>query len=160
MTIIQAYRRKYPITQIAAGVPVEFKLNALGHAVAAVTEPEVIDWLLNEPTAFRVYAEDANEGASAVLTATPSGSSSTPDGDEPPPPADDEHPFVLRDGDNVLDLRPLTDVQLREFAKANGIAIHHNAKGDTIRKHIVQAILGEPGKPANDEQAGDQKPQE
>lgn len=170
MTIIQAYRRTKPYThQFVGEAPLFFKPNEQGDIVCDVPDEHSVERLLATPTGFRVYpfaaAEEVPQEPTApvlspVLTPTgqpehvkpESGNSSSPaeepaPGEEKPsdPPTEDQpaldaHPHVLRDGEQVFDLRPLSDADLRAFAKANNIQVSKKATGDTIRDAIVAAL--------------------
>lgn len=123
MTIIHAYRRTRPHTVDLFGRLYKFAANDTGHQVCKVDEPKAAARLLEIKEAYRAHeSEPVDEPKD------------DDDGDE-------FSPFVLTGEDgNELDLRTLSDDELREFAKENEIAIHHAAKGDTIRTKIVEAL--------------------
>ena len=56
-----------------------------------------------------------------------------------------QSPYVLtnEEGVVVLDLRPLSDLALRDFAKANDITVHPKAKSDKLRDKIVEFLKSE-----------------
>lgn len=148
MALIQAITRKqkYEINIIAHSAALVFMPNDKGDVVCDVADADARDWLLAIPAAFRPYGEQADEPISALLTAKVEELPPTPDA--PGVDAVEELPvagsaYVLKNGDTEFDLRPLSDDELREFAQANGITVHHKAKGDTIRNAIVQALTSE-----------------
>lgn len=138
MTTIQAYRRTKEITQAAAGLSLVFRPNARGDVVCDVQDDDALEFLLGEASAFRVYAEQVSQVTlpepvlSAVLTN--SGSESTPE---------QGSAYVLKYGESVFDLRDLGDDALHEFAKANGIKVHHKVKGNAARDKIVAHLSAE-----------------
>lgn len=155
MALIQAITRKkkYEINIIAHSAALVFLPNEKGDVVCDVASAEARDWLLAIPAAFRPYGEQADEPISPLLTAKvedlpeagADGSASTEPQEagkvEDLPP--DGSRYVLKNGDTEFDLRPLTDAELHDFAKANSIKVHHKAKGDAIRDKIVQALTAE-----------------
>lgn len=150
MPLVEAYKRTKNYTHVFADLTLKFTANDLGHIVCDVAAQDVIDRLLATPTGFRLYGSNTAQGLlpveppvlSPVLT-VPSGSSSTPapvpaPASEPEKAAEPEaSPYLLVNGDSKFDLRPLTDTELFEFARANAIPVHPNSKGDTIRDKIV-----------------------
>lgn len=58
--------------------------------------------------------------------------------DQTAPPDGERARFVLKHGEQTMDLNPMSDEALHHFAKANGVRVHPNAKGDTIREKIVE----------------------
>ena len=163
MTTIQAFNRAKLYTHIFPDVTLVFKPNIHGDVVCDVESESAVQRLLMTPSGFRVYqpvAEAAQvepvapppmraftlnalEGlvpAGELVVATPEGDKGvTSDTQEPVEPV---HDFVLCGPDgSTFDLKPLDDAALREFAAANGINIHHAAKGDTIRMRIVAALM-------------------
>lgn len=166
MTIIQAYRRDKPYTHSFPDVTLKFKPNAVGHVVCDVQSQSAVERLLQIPTGFRVYESQESEIEKDILGQAPIAIVPTSNTGEPI--MADRAKYVLVNGDTTFDLNPLDDAQLREFAAANGIKVHHAAKGDTIRDRIVEALkasesddkptapavesTGDAGEPAN--QAG------
>lgn len=139
MALVQAYRRTIPYTHTFPDVTLLFKPNKAGDVVCDVQEASAVERLLQTPTGFRLYGEQAPEEPSSLLTpaAPPGPAVSTV-------PVSDESPYVLKDeaaGDS-LDLRQLDDAALQAFALANGVKVHPKAKGDTIRNKIVAAFKG------------------
>jgi hypothetical protein len=148
MALIQAITRKkkYEINIIAHSAALVFLPNDKGDVVCDVADADARDWLLAIPASFRPYGEQADEPISTLLTAVKV--------EELPPPTElpvapvEELPpagsaYVLKNGETEFDLRPLTDAELHDFAKANGIKVHHKAKGDAIRDKIVDALTAE-----------------
>lgn len=128
MTMFHDYKRTAAITHNIHGADWEFALNEVGHAVCDITDEAVAERLLQIPEGFRPYDTTELPVLSPVLALVP----------ETPIP--EASPYVLVNGDSSFDLRTLDDEALREFATVNGISIHHNAKGDTIRDKIVAAL--------------------
>ncbi len=130
MALVQAYRRNKTYTHAFPDVTLVFSPNEKGDVVCDVQDQCAVDRLLLIPTGFRSYGEQANEPASPLLTQKL----------EHVPV--DASPYVLKDGESGIefDLRPLSDEELHEFAKANDVKVHPKAKGDTIRDKIVQSF--------------------
>jgi hypothetical protein len=119
MTIIHAFPRRKPHTVELNGQKLEFKDNGKGHFVCDVTDEKAAKRLLEIKDHYKVYGAEA-----------------APDPDEEL----DASPFVITNGDETVDLRTLSDEQLHAFAKDNDIKVHPNAKGDTVRTKIVEAL--------------------
>jgi hypothetical protein len=119
MAVIQAYRRDKPYTHFFPDLKLilQFKANEEGAFVCAVDNPVAIERLLAVPTGFKRYKDEPKAA-----------------------PAPEDHEYVLKRGHDILDLRLFSDEQLRAFAEANNIKVHHLAKGDTIRDRIVAAL--------------------
>lgn len=139
MSIVQAYKRKKTYIHTFPDVTLVFEPNEKGDVVCDVADHGAVERLLQTPTGFRLYGEQADEAMSALLV------EQVPGKVEQVPPTGDESPYVLRDedADAVLDLRPMSDAELHAFADANGIKVHPNAKGDTIRNKIVEFLNSE-----------------
>lgn len=114
--LIHAYRRKAKHKVELFGQTIEFAPNAAGEVVAEVTDQGCIDRLLAISEGY--LALNARESEPAAS-------------------------FVLRNGDETMDLATLDDEAMRAFARDNGVSVHPRAKGDTIRKAIVAALKGE-----------------
>lgn len=153
MALIQAHRRKIPYTHSFPDVTLLFTPNAKGDVVCDVKDASSVERLLQTPTGFRVYGEPAAEPLSALLT-TKAAKVAEVDPLAPVIPAAGvailpveaaESPYVLKDEEagTVLDLRTLSDEELKAFSGANGIKLHHAAKGDTIRNKIVAFLQTE-----------------
>ena len=123
MTTIQAYKRTKPYTHAFPGVePLKFLPNEKLDMVCSVEDAGIVARLLQTPSGFRVYeGEEAAPKKALKLV-------------------DDDARYVLKSGESTVDLRPLSDEQLREFCTVNNIAVHHAAKGNTIRDKIVEAL--------------------
>jgi len=171
MTTIHAFNRSKTYIHTFPDVTLVFNPNQHGHVVSDVESESAVDRLLMVPTAFRAYhAEEvaspsavapvhvpmANFAASTAIADTiPKGESAengpvggnvttpAPESDKPSgAEAPAGHDFVLHGPDGeTFDLKPLDDAALREFCAANSIKVHHAAKGDTIRKAIVDALV-------------------
>ena len=156
MTMIQAYRRVKNHDVDLPGAKLKFRANEQDHFVCDVANPDHVEVLLNIPTAFRLYGEPAEQPVSAIFALTqtnpvpPQAPEQDPDqeiepiGEFPNQKALDDlpagdSPYLLIDPEGgEYDLRPLDDAALRAFAAANGVTVHHKAKGDTIRDKIVE----------------------
>lgn len=139
MTIVQAYKRTKPYMHAFPDITLMFEPNERGDVVCDVPEQSAVDRLLLVPTGFRLYGQAADEPVSALLAQVPIS--------VPQAPTEDESPYVLKDEQDgeivVLDLRPMSDVELHAFADANGIKVHSAAKGDKIRDKIVAFLKSE-----------------
>jgi hypothetical protein len=151
MALVQAYRRNKTYTHTFADAVLVFKPNEKGDVVCDVPDQSAVDRLLLIPTGFRLYGEQADEPASSLLTQKLEHVPESEQGEPKTEPKDDaalEHvpenasPYVLKDEASGIefDLRPLSDEELHEFAKANDVKVHPKAKGDTIRNKIVQSF--------------------
>lgn len=161
MALIHAFNRKKTCTHEIGGKVYTFAPNDIGHVICDVQEQPAADRFLSIESAFRLYGQEHETVLSPVLTAKTSpvaqqsqitastntdpaagstGSEQKPDGGQGKQP--NESPYVLTNDEDgsTFDLRPLSDEQLHEFAKANEIKVHPNAKGDTIRDKIVEAL--------------------
>lgn len=150
MTTIRVLRTgTKPYTHRIPAGTFAFKPNALGHLTCKIEDQSVIDTMLGYPgPSFAIY-EQAEPVASPVIASVP-----VEPPVEPPkveaastqePPAEPESPYVLRSGDTAIDLRELSDKQLFAFCKANNIEVNNQAKGNTIRDRIVQALAAPAG---------------
>jgi hypothetical protein len=130
MALVQAYRRNKTYIYAFADKVLEFQPNAQGDVVCDVQDPAHVARLLQVPTGFRLYGEQADEPVSPLLT------------DKVELVPAESSPNVLKDEASGIefDLRPLTDDELHAFAKANDVKVHPKAKGDTIRDKIVQSF--------------------
>lgn len=141
MTIVQAYKRTKPYTHAFPDITLMFEPNERGDVVCSVPEQSAVERLLLVPTGFRVYGPAADELVSALLSLAQVPISA------PQAPAEDQSPYVLKDEQDgeivVLDLRPMSDIELHAFADANGIKVHSAAKGDKIRDKIVAFLKSE-----------------
>jgi hypothetical protein len=144
MALVQAYRRNKTYIYAFADKVLEFQPNAQGDVVCDVQDPAHVARLLQVPTGFRLYGEQADEPVSPLLTdkvelVPVDEVKSEPEVELVPVEAS---PYVLKDEDSGIefDLRPLTDDELHAFAKANDVKVHPKAKGDTIRDKIVQSF--------------------
>lgn len=139
MTTIQAYKRAKPYAHVFPDLSLllEFKPNSIGDVVCDVEHPVAVERLLAVPTGFRVYA--AAPASEPVITQPLLKTGDTP------PPGDADSKYILKAGETTFDLRTLNEEQLREFAKANNIAVHHAAKAETIRDKIVDALKADTG---------------
>lgn len=135
MALVQAFRRIKTYTYQFKDVKLVFEPNEKGDVVCDVADPGTVDRLLQTPTGFRLYGEQADEPMSPVLSLPVSQVTSEPE----------KSPYLLADDESgaVLDLRPMSDAELHAFADANGIKVHPNAKGDTIRNKIVEFLNSE-----------------
>jgi hypothetical protein len=118
MTIIHAFPRRKPHTVELLGQKLEFKDNGKGHFVCDVTDEKAAKRLIEIKDHYKVHGDAAPDE----------------DGDG------EASPFIITDGDERVDLRTLSDEQLHAFAKENDIKVHPNAKGDTVRTKIVEAL--------------------
>ena len=135
MTVIHAYRRVKPYTYTVPGVAtLEFLPNERGDVVCDVPTIALVDKLLAVPTGFREYAPAPLPKPDTSLLQDEKGGDKAPVENKP-----ERYVLVAGDGSSI-DLRPMTDEELRAFADANGISVHHKAKGDTIRDKIVDAL--------------------
>lgn len=138
MTIIHAFRRVKPYTHVFPDVILKFAPNDHGDVVCDVASESAVERLLKVPTGFRVYENQYGASGAEKLAQVPVAMvPSTPAGE---PVKGDRAKYILVNGDTTFDLNPLDDASLRDFAKANGIKVHHAAKGDTIRDAIVEAL--------------------
>jgi hypothetical protein len=168
MPIIQAYRRTktHPV-HFNGGIVLYFKPNERGDVVCDVRDKKLAETLLAISTGFRLYEhqpaplvvqEPIEPVISPVLVqpvapiapvapeapTAPAQPTEQPETPAEQPKADDGARFVLVNADgSQFDLRPLTDEQLHAFAAANGVKVHPNAKGDTIRDKIVAGLKSE-----------------
>jgi hypothetical protein len=151
MALVQAYRRNKTYTHTFADAVLVFKPNEKGDVVCDVPDQSVVDRLLLVPTGFRLYGEQADEPASPLLTdftietdaqGNISGFGLLESLAKVELVPDEASPYVLKDEASGIefDLRPLSDEELHEFAKANDVKVHPKAKGDTIRDKIVQSF--------------------
>ena len=109
--LIHAYKRK-EITPVDIGdTQIEFQPNEQGDVVAEVADGEDCEKLLDIPEAFCIYGQAADDKPKAV--------------------------FVVTNGEETLDLATLDNEALKEFAKVNGVKIHHSQKGDKLRRVII-----------------------
>lgn len=150
MPTIHAFRRTKKTVHEYGGVHYTFAPNARGDAICQVTDEAAAERFLSITTGFRLYDEQQPEPevTNPVLTQAPApapapASTAESDSADAPPAGADQPPgpnprFVLTAGDQSFDLNPLDDEALRNFASANGIKLHHKAKGDTIREAIVK----------------------
>lgn len=136
--LIHAYRRKAKHQVELFGQTIEFAPNAAGDVVAEVTDSQCIERLLAIPEGYRAHAGAEIEQAGESVEDKGEKGDKGDKGDQKPAAS----AFVLTKGTETLDLSKLGDDALKEFAKANGITVHHKAKGDTIRKAIVDALKG------------------
>jgi hypothetical protein len=128
MPIVHAYRRTVRqhvkpvhVVDLAAHGKFEFKPNDKGEFVAEVPAGPALNRLLAISEAYRIH------GAPVVAD----------DDDED---EGDASPYVITDGDKTVDLRALDKAALLQFAAENDIAIHPNAKDETIRDRLVKAL--------------------
>lgn len=112
MTILQAYRRTKTHVVTLLGLTLRFEPNDKGDVVCDVEDGAAVERLLDIPTGFRLYGEAPESPVSPL-------------------------PYVLVGAAGSFDLRPLSDADLHAFAQVNGVTVHHNAKGNTIRDRIV-----------------------
>lgn len=135
MPVIQAYKRTKTYVHQFPGIKLVFEPNEQGDVVCEVSDQDAVERLLQTPTGFRVYGDQADEPIALVLTEAVA--------ILPVDEADSK--YVLRDDESgtVLDLRPMTDVELHAFAQANGIKVHASAKGDTVRDKIINFLNSE-----------------
>ena len=156
MPTIHAYRRKKTTIQAAAGLTLEFKPNDLGDVVCDVKDRAALEFLMSEPTAFRLYetqsAPDDDEDLSPIFRVAGSDTQATsevekfttdptPDAPQKTVEPPEKRPFLLVHGEAAFDLRQLDDDGLHAFAKANNIKVHHFSKGDNLRQKIVDALM-------------------
>lgn len=146
MSLVQAYRRNKKYTHTFPDVTLVFEPNTKGDIVCDVAEQSAVDRLLQTPTGFRLYGEQPEAPISTLLAnpvslVTPVQPLNTENTDADTTPS----PYVLTDevGVVVLDLRPLSDVELHAFAKTNSITVHPKAKGDTLRGKIAEFLKSE-----------------
>ena len=139
MSLIHAPKRTKLYTHIFPDVTLVFEPNASGHVVCDVHDQSAVDRLLACAGAFVPYGPQVESELSPVLT-TPVAILPLEDTE-----ALMESPYLLRDeeGKEVLDLRPLSDMELFAFSEANGIKVSPKAKGDTIRDKIVEFLSSE-----------------
>lgn len=143
MSIVRVMRRgTRPYSTSLAGVLVQFVANVDGHLVANVEDQAVVDRLLAHPESFVLYDGDGpEEPPSPLLDSRPSSAVSTDQVETVSTSGGvstgDVGKYILRSGDDRLDLTMLSEDQLREFCKVNDIAVHHAAKASTIRDKIV-----------------------
>ena len=142
MPTIQAYRRTKETTQAAAGLSLVFKPNAEGHVVCDVDNEQAIDFLLGEPTAFRLYGPVET---APVKTPEVESQSAEAVGLLVNLPVEVASPYLLEDEESKvsIDLRLLSDAELQAFAQANGIKASKAAKGDALRDKIIESLSQE-----------------
>jgi|GEM_PF-2377118 len=174
MTTIHAYRRTKPYTHTFPDVTLKFLPNEAGDVVCDVASESAVDRLLAVPTGFKLYAPQPTQVQEAVIgilgaavglpgtVATEVASAAVRldkgEGQEPAGDTMDREKYILVNGDTRFDLNPLGDEQLRDFAKVNGIKVHHAAKGDTIRDAIVKALkIADEADGAGESAAGSQE---
>ena len=136
---IQAYRRK-TATPVDTGFNhVEFKPNDAGDVVADVDDDGDIAVLLSIPEAYCEYAPAEAEKPPAAKTSKAAAQAASTAGADSRPPADSPK-FILKNGDETLDLGTLGDDELKAFAKANSIRLHYTWVGDNLRQRIADAL--------------------
>lgn len=134
--LIHAYRRNAAAQVDTGQTKIEFKVNAAGDVVAEVEGDADAELLLNIPEGYRVYEPSAEAAKAVPISATAKAIAAAPaaiaKGDA----------FVLKNGDDVLDLAAMDDEALRAFAKANEIRLHHTWTGDKLREKLKEAFEG------------------
>lgn len=123
--LIHAYRRTAKCEVELFGQTVKFEPNKDGQVVAEVLDEAVAARLLEVTEGYREFEASTPKAATTKPTETP--------------PADSTK-FTLTNGEESVDLSAMDDKALRAFAKANGVTVANTAKGDTIRKTIVNAL--------------------
>lgn len=139
--LIHAYRRKLA-TPVHTGMTlIGFEPNEAGDVVAEVADAADVALLLGIGEAYRPYLP-----ADPVLPVALALPAPVPALVSPPAPVSAaDRRFVLLDGDESLDLAALSDVELRAFAKENGVRVHWKLAGDRIRQVIVDAFMAPAG---------------
>ena len=140
MPIVQCLRTgSKPYTHRIVGEEFVFKPNELGHLICRVDSQPIVDIMLGyEGRSFTLYsgvdADEISPVATSVSTGEREGGELATEVEEP------STSYVIGEGEDRLDLAALTDKQLHEFCKANGIEVNARAKGDTIRDRIIASL--------------------
>lgn len=150
MPFVHAYKRTKTYTHTFPDVTLTFEPNAQGDVVCDVQDEFAVDRLMQVPTGFRLYESESKPEplAEVIAQVVPHSAPAKRTGKAGKhaaqvvtlPPAEPVSPFVLKNGDEEFDLRPLDDAALVEFAQANGIALEDGITGDAIRTAIVDAL--------------------
>lgn len=154
MTTIHAYKRTKTYVHEFPDVRLVFQPNAAGDVVCDVEKPSAVDRLLQTPTGFKVYEptplaiEAMKQAALKEAEKRSVGSLSSSNSER----------YVLISGTQSLDLRPLSDAQLRAFAKANNVSIPPGSKGDGIRELIVESLGKRGAKTGDGSPVGEDQP--
>lgn len=151
MPFVHAYKRTKTYTHTFPDVTLTFEPNSQGDVVCDVQDEFAVDRLMQVPTGFRLYGNESKAEPLAEVVTLPPAPPAKRTGKAGKhaaqvvtlPPAEPVSPFVLKNGDDEFDLRPLDDAALVEFAQANGIALEDGATGDAIRTAIVDALKAE-----------------
>ena len=103
--LIHAHKRKEPTTIDTGNAVIDFVLNDAGEVVADVEDEADIEVLLAIPEAFKAHGNI------------------TPVSNVPDAPKS----YVLTNGvpEDDVDLAAMNEDQLKDFAKANGVKVHH-----------------------------------
>ncbi|MEO8021074.1 hypothetical protein [Polaromonas sp.] len=140
--LIHAYRRT-AATQVDTGRnKIDFKPNAAGDVVAEVAGDADAELLMGITEGYRVYEPKAASkqpkqtaeeiAAAAAAASAAAGAAAVAKGSA----------FVLKNGDDTLDLGAMKDDALKAFAKENEIRLHHTWTGDKLREKIKEAFEG------------------
>ena len=124
MTILHAYRRTAVHSVDQPGGPFVFEVNADGHYLCDVTEPDAVDRLLEISEGYRVYGEPLTQALAADAPLSR---------------------FVITNEHSTVDLRTLDRAGLLAFIVAEALDYkpHHKSSDDTIRDKIVELLIGD-----------------
>ena len=146
MTTIHDFKRSSAATHNFGDVDYVFQPNASGHVTCDIEDEAAIERFLSIH-GFCAYVAEQEDGVPPAAVIAPPAKSGRKGAKaaEKPAPIPVVEPYVLIDGESgaSFDLRPLSDVELHEFATANGITVAETAAGDAIRDAIVLALKAE-----------------